>query len=148
MDDLDFGQTLRGFAAGQKVFERYTLMRMLGRGGMGVVWLAQDEKLRREVALKFLPEVVAQDREAIEDLKRETRRALELTHPRIVRIYDFVDDSRLAAVSMEYVPGSSLAVLKLDQPQKCFSVAQLAPWVQQLCEALAYAHTEAQIVHR
>jgi len=58
---------------------------------MGVVWLARDGKLDRDVALKFLPEEVAQDADAILDMKRETRRALELTHPIIVRIYDFVD---------------------------------------------------------
>ncbi len=148
MDDLDLGQTLRGFAAGQKVFERYTLMRQLGRGGMGVVWLARDEKLEQEVALKFLPEVVALDAEAVRDLKRETRRALRLTHPRIVRIYDFIDDSRCAGISMEYVEGRTLASMKLDAASGCFSVAQLAPCLGQLCEALAYAHTEAQIVHR
>lgn len=148
MDDIDLGQTLRGFSAGQKVFGRYTLERLLGRGGMGVVWLARDGKLDRDVALKYLPEAVAQDSEAIDDLKRETRRALELTHPRIVRIYDFVDDSRTAAVAMEYVAGSSLGLLKLEQPQKCFTVAALTPWVKQLCEALEYAHTEAKIVHR
>jgi len=148
MDDLDLGQTLRGFTPGQKVFERYTLTRMLGRGGMGVVWLARDGKLDREVALKFLPEMVAMDERAVDDLKRETRRALELTHPHIVRIYDFVDDSRLAAVSMEYVDGSSLTKLALEQPGKVFEVAQLRTWVGQLCEALQYAHGKAKIAHR
>jgi len=144
----DFDATLVALQPGQTVFERHTLIRQLGRGGMGVVWLARDEKLEQEVALKFLPEVVALDAEAVRDLKRETRRALRLTHPRIVRIYDFIDDSRCAGISMEYVEGRTLASMKLDAASGCLSVAQLAPWVQQLCEALEYAHTEAQIVHR
>jgi len=144
----DFDATLVALQPGQTVFERHTLIRQLGRGGMGVVWLARDEKLEQEVALKFLPEVVALDAEAVRDLKRETRRALRLTHPRIVRIYDFIDDSRCAGISMEYVEGRTLASMKLDAASGCLSVAQLAPWLGQLCEALAYAHTEAQIVHR
>ena len=148
MDDLDLGQTLRGFAAGQKVFGRYALERILGRGGMGVVWLARDEKLEQEVALKFLPETLARDEEAIADLKRETRKALRLTHPRIVRIYDFVEDSRCAGISMEFVDGRTLTSLKLEQPDGCFSVETLRPWVQQLCEALEYAHAEAKVAHR
>ena len=119
MDDLDLGQTLRGFAAGQTVFNRYGLTRQLGRGGMGVVWLAHDGKLERDVALKFLPELVALDERAVDDLKRETRRALELTHPNIVRIYDFVDDARCAAISMEWVDGESLSKLGLERPAGC-----------------------------
>jgi serine/threonine protein kinase len=116
MDDLDLGQTLTGFRVGQRVFGRYTLTRLLGRGGMGVVWLAHDEKLEQDVALKFLPEPVSNDLAAISDLKRETRRSLQLTHPHIVRIHDFVEDSRLAAVSMEFVDGASLTQRRLDQP--------------------------------
>jgi formylglycine-generating enzyme required for sulfatase activity len=146
--DLDLGQTLRGFAAGQKLFNRYTLVRMLGRGGMGVVWLARDEELGRETALKFLPEVVATDRAAVEDMKREVRRAIDLAHPHIVKIHDFVTDGVVAAVSMEYVAGQTLSSVRCDEPGQVFTVEKLAPIVRQLCAALDYAHEEAQVVHR
>jgi serine/threonine protein kinase len=148
MDDLDLGATIKGFSPGQKVFKRYTLQRLLGRGGMGVVWLAHDDALERPVALKFLPELVALDPEAMADLKNETRRNLDLTHPHIVRIYDFVADGRAAAISMEYVDGSSLGALKLERPERVFTVEELTPWVEQLCDALSYAHDKARIVHR
>jgi hypothetical protein len=55
MDELDLGQTIRGFAAGQKLFGRYTLSRILGGDGMGIVWLAYHEQLDREVASSFCP---------------------------------------------------------------------------------------------
>src|SRR3984893_2649873 len=93
--------TTRDFSGGQKVFNRYTLIRILGRGGMGVVWLARDEELEREVALKFLPELVVHDRAVLEELKHETRRSLALTHHNIVRIYDFAQDAECACISME-----------------------------------------------
>src|SRR5437588_9594894 len=101
-DDLGAGAdaTVREYGTGQKLFGRYTLIKILGRGGMGVVWLARDEELEREVALKFLPDPVIQDRALLNDLKRETRRSLELTHKNIVRIYDFVNDARSACISM------------------------------------------------
>ncbi len=148
MDDLDFGATIKGFSPGQRVFNRYKLARILGRGGMGVVWLARDEELEREVALKFLPEIVALDPEAVGDLKRETRRNLDLTHIHIVRIYDFVTDVRTAAISMEYVDGATLSALKIEQPERVLPVAELKPWLEQLCGALHYAHTKAKVVHR
>ena len=148
MDELDLGATIRGFSAGQKIFNRYELKKLLGRGGMGVVWLARDEELGRETALKFLPEVVATDRAAIDDLKREVRRAINLAHPHIVKIHDFVSDGRTAGISMEYVDGDTLSSLRIDEPSRVLTVDRLAPWVTQLCAALGYAHAKAKVVHR
>jgi len=100
--------TLREYGSGQKVFGRYTLVKILGRGGMGIVWLAHDEELERDVALKFLPDLIIHDTAVLSDLKRETKRCLELTHKNIVRIYDFVHDERSGCISMEYIDGDTL----------------------------------------
>jgi serine/threonine protein kinase/Flp pilus assembly protein TadD len=140
--------TLREFVGGQKIFGRYTLIKLLGRGGMGIVWLARDEELERDVALKFLPDVIVHDRALLNDLKRETRRSLELTHRNIVRIHDFVFDERSACISMEYVDGDTLANLRSEKEQKVFEPDELAPWTSQLCDALDYAHNYAKIIHR
>jgi serine/threonine protein kinase len=140
--------TLREFAAGQKLFNRYTLIKTLGRGGMGVVWLGRDDELERDVALKFLPELIIRDRAVLGDLKRETRRSLDLTHKNIVRIYDFVHSTESACISMEYVDGDTLSNLRADKPHKVFEPDELNEWVSQLCDALDYAHNHARIVHR
>jgi len=148
MEELDLGQTVRGFRSGQKVFRRYALVRILGRGGMGVVWLARDEELERDVALKFLPDLVVHDLAVLDELKRETRRSLQLTHHHIVRIHDFVQDAESACISMEYVDGPTLSALRVEQPIRVFEPAVLLPWVEQICGALEYAHGHAKIVHR
>ena len=140
--------TVRDFVAGQKLFNRYNLKRILGRGGMGVVWLARDEVLEREVALKFLPEMVVFDRAMLSDLKQETNRSLELTHKNIVRIYDFVHDQNAACISMEFVDGDTLSNVRVDRPKKVFECWELGTWTNQLCEALDYAHNHARVVHR
>ena len=147
-DDLELGATLRGFAAGQVLFGRFRLVRTIGRGGMGVVWLAQDEQLEREVALKFLPEMLVSDRTALEDLKRETRRSLSLTHHHIVRIFDFHQQGNVAGISMEYVDGDTLSNVRVEHGVRTFNPGQLGATVKQLCEALDYAHGRAKIVHR
>jgi TPR repeat protein len=120
----------------------------LGVGGMGVVWRARDVELDEPVALKFLPEVVARDDAAVDELKDETRHARRLTHPNIVRIHQFEREGAIAAVSMEFVDGTTLSHLRLQQPGKVFAVETLAPLVAQLCAALDYAHGHAKIVHR
>jgi serine/threonine protein kinase/Tfp pilus assembly protein PilF len=140
--------TFREFVAGQKLFNRYTLIKTLGRGGMGVVWLARDDELERDVALKFLPDLIIHDRAVLGDLKRETRRSLELTHKNIVRIYDFVHDQTSGCISMEYVDGDTLSNLRADKPRKVFEPDELTDWASQLCDALDYAHNHARIVHR
>jgi protein kinase-like protein/YARHG domain-containing protein len=146
--DLDLGQTLRGFAPGENLFGRYTLKAILGRGGMGIVWRAWDEHLERDVALKFLPELIVLDHAALDELKRETKRNLDLTHHNIVRIYDFAHQEQTACISMEYVDGATLSALRVERDAKIFKVAELQPLVAQFCHALEYAHARAKIVHR
>jgi len=148
MDDLDFGSTVRGFSAGQRVFQRFTLNRILGRGGMGVVWLAHDEKLDEPVALKFLPEVVKLDAVALADLRKETKRARQLTHPNIVRIHDLLEEHHAAAIAMEAIDGTTLAHLRLERPEQVFDITEISAWLPQLCSALDYAHRDALVVHR
>jgi serine/threonine protein kinase/Tfp pilus assembly protein PilF len=140
--------TSREFAGGQKVFGRYKLIKVLGRGGMGIVWLARDEELERNVALKFLPDLMIQDHALAGQLKRETKRCLELTHPHIIRIYDFVHDERSGCISMEYVNGETLSNLCARKEHQVFEPYEIAGWMTQLCEALDYAHNHARVIHR
>src|SRR6185437_10924470 len=101
---------------------------------MGVVWLARDEELEREVALKFLPDVIVHDRSLLGELKRETKRSLELTHKNIVRIYDFVVDQTTACISMEYVDGDTLANLRTEKEERVFEPQEIASWTAQVCD--------------
>lgn len=144
----DEAATVRLLRPGQKWFGRFTLGRLLGQGGMGVVWLGQDEVLGREVALKFLPDALRTDAAALEELKQEAHKSLDLTHPHIVRVHDLVTDADGAAISMEYVDGPTLNHLRVRQPQGVFGPAVLGPWMEQLCAALDYAHQEVGMVHR
>ncbi|GHB98772.1 bifunctional serine/threonine-protein kinase/formylglycine-generating enzyme family protein [Cerasicoccus arenae] len=133
---------------GLLVYERYRLKRLLGRGGMGVVWLAHDIELEKDIALKFLSENLLYDSSAIRDLKKETRRGMELSHPNIIRVYGFFTSDSTAAVAMEYVEGNNLSSLRDTRPGSFFEVDELAGWTLELCSALHYAHSHAEIVHR
>src|SRR5437899_8095522 len=141
-------ETALDTANGQVVFGRYKLVKVLGRGGMGIVWLARDEELERDVALKFLPDLMIQDRALLDQLKRETKRCLELTHPHIVRIHDFVHDERSGCISMEYVNGETLSNLRAEKEHRVFEPHEIAVWLAELCEALDYAHNRAKVIHR
>lgn len=114
---------------------------------MGMVWLAEDEQLREQVALKFLSPKIGLNIQALEDLKRETARARKLTHPNIVRIHDFFKGEHEAFISMEFVDGAHLGALRLAQPDEVFAWNDLLPFVIQLCDALDYAHNEG-VIHR
>jgi serine/threonine protein kinase len=150
----ELGPTVRALFAGQVVFGRYELRRKLGEGGFGAVWLAFDNALREEIALKFVLQSVAASPEAIDALKREAARSRRLTHHNIVRIHDFVSSDRdgeteLAGISMEYVEGESLAQRRLRERDRCFDVEQIAPWIDHLCQALTYAHAPSRrVIHR
>lgn len=133
---------------GGLLFGRYRLQRELGRGGMGVVLLAEDEELGIPVAIKMVPELVVLDRQGIDELKREVLRGRALLHPGIVRTHNFARDGNSAAIVMEYVDGDNLANMKMRQPCGCFDFAEVLPWLGQICAVLSYAHQDAHIAHR
>jgi len=133
---------------GLLVFQRYRLKRLLGRGGMGVVWLAHDTELEKDIALKFLSEHLLFDSAAVRDLKKETRRGMELSHPNIIRVYGFFSEGNMAAVAMEYVEGNNLSSLRDTRTGNFFEIGEIANWTLELCSALHYAHAHAEIVHR
>ena len=136
------------FGPGQRIFRRYTLQKIIGRGGMGVVWLAQDAYLESLVAIKVLPDTLLHDSASLDSLKRETKLGLSLAHPNIVRIYDFQNDETAAAISMEYVDGGNLSDLRIKKQNKVLSHTDLLQWIEALFDALEYAHVRQQIVHR
>jgi hypothetical protein len=133
--------------AGDRVFRRFTLVRQIGRGGMGVVWLARDETLETEVAVKFLSDAVRWDVAALTMLRRETRRSRELTHPHIVRIHDLHEAEGAAAISLEFMPGGSLHQLRGTRSPPVLACTEIAGWLPGLCAALDHAHAQG-VVHR
>ncbi len=143
------GIQIAGAPTGSKVGGgRYRLVRILGRGGMGVVWLAHDERLGSDVALKFLPAQIRHDKTALDDLRRETARSRKLTHPNIIRIHDLYEaPGEEAFISMEYIDGRNLADLRVQEAARVFTWQHLKPLIEQLCAGLEYAHAE-RIIHR
>jgi tetratricopeptide (TPR) repeat protein len=124
---------------------RYRITGKLGRGGMGIVYKAQDTVLDRTVAFKVLPDALKETPQALKNFLREAKSAAQLNHPNIVTIYDAGEQDEVYYIAMEYVDGNTLKEIVKHRGR--ISAGGIVHVLIQLCEALAYAH-EQKIVHR
>src|ERR1051325_11599898 len=123
---------------------RYEIRALLGAGGMGEVYLAQDTSLNRRVALKVLPAEVASNQDRMRRFKQEATAAASLNHPTIAHIYEIGEESGLNFIAMEYVDGSTLREKIQGEPEE---LSKLLRVLQHVAEGIAKAHN-AGIVHR
>jgi hypothetical protein len=134
-----------GFAPGAVIAERYRVIGLLGRGGMGEVYRADDLKLGQSVALKFLPSKFSADAIFLERFRAEVRNARQVSHPNVCRVYDIGEVDGHHFLSMEYVDGENLATLLRRIGRlpgtKALEIAR------QLCAGLAAAHAQG-VLHR
>jgi serine/threonine protein kinase len=127
-----------------KTISHYKIIEKLGEGGMGEVSLADDLKLERQVAIKFLPEHLTKDKENVERFEREAKAAAALNHPNIVTIHEISEFDSQIFIVMEYVDGESLRT-KIDTGIS--DLDEVLDITKQICEGLSEAH-KANIVHR
>ncbi|MCB1183166.1 protein kinase, partial [bacterium] len=133
------------FVPGDLVNQRYRVVGLLGRGGMGEVYRAEDLKLGQQVALKFLPRGLDQDPHRLQLFLNEVRTARQVTHPNVCRVYDIDETGGQHFLSMEYVDGEDLAtsLTRIGRlPEE-----RAVPVARQICAGLAAAH-EQGILHR
>ena len=143
---LDHDQTFQpGASFGA---DRFVIETVIGEGGMGVVCRAFDQMLHKTVALKFLSPLIQANDIALESMRNETRKSLDLTHPNIVRIHDFHHFTNdLPFICMEFIDGITMAYLKSEQPEQLFPWEAIEALMPQICSALGYAHGVG-IIHR
>jgi protein kinase-like protein/zinc ribbon protein len=142
---VDSSSAFGAFSPGQVLADRYRIIGLLGRGGMGEVYRADDLKLGQPVALKFLPKHLSADPALLERFHAEVRNARQVSHPHVCRVYDIGEVDGHHFLSMEYVDGEDLATLlrRIGRlpPAKAVEIAR------QLCAGLAAAH-ERGVLHR
>lgn len=133
---------------------RYKLLRLVGRGGMGEVWLSEDPSLHRQVAIKTLPAHNRDDQEYLQRFMREAQAAASLNHPHIVPVHDYgeqllPDGERMTYLVMPYIPGGTLEerILAAEWPGSGITEQTVLTYLWQAAQAIDYAHSRG-IVHR
>ena len=125
----------------------HKILEKLGSGGMGEVWLAEDTRLERQVALKFLPHYASQDEEEKARFFQEARAAARLKHQNIAQVYEIGEEDDRLYIVMEYVEGGSLRDRLEEAKGRSLPLDDVMRWVQQAADGLAEAHKQG-IIHR